>query len=285
MSNDNAQADYFRLAGQVVMVAGAGGDGLGTTVTRMVAELGATVVAVDRTRAKLDKDIRPLVDAGLPVVPVVADVETEAGIAAAMDCARGVQGELYGLVTMVGGGPPHTWAPATKMSREAWREMFSKNLDSMFFTSQAFAAELRAQGRRGSLVSVSSISGLGAGPYHIAYATAKAAIPPVVRTMALELAAADIRVNAVAPAAMVGPRSLLPPNPELERRAIPMGRQGTHAEVASTILFLLSDMSSYVTGQTLTVDGGITLRHGHLAEDNTPVMITNEQFLQHMKGE
>ncbi|TGD72305.1 SDR family oxidoreductase [Mangrovimicrobium sediminis] len=277
--------DSLRLDGRVVLVAGAGGGGLGTTVCRMAAEQGATVVAADRTQAKLDQDIAPLIAEGLSIVTVVADLQTEEGIAAAMDAARAAPGTLFGLVTMVGGGPAHTWAPATKMSRESWHEMFSKNLESMFFMAQAFAAELQAQSLRGAIVAVSSISGLGAGPYHIAYATAKAAIPPVVRTMALELAKSDIRVNAVAPAAMIGPKSLLPPNPELEGRAIPMARQGQHAEVAASIMFLLTDMGSYVTGQCLTVDGGITLKHAHIDEDNTPVMITNEAFLKAMKGE
>jgi len=277
--------DSLKLDGRVVLVAGAGGGGLGTTVCRMAAEQGATVVAADRTQAKLDQDIAPLLAEGLQIIPVVADLQTEEGIAAAMAAACAAPGTLYGLVTMVGGSSAQTWAPATKMSRAAWHEMFSKNLESMFFMAQAFAAELLAQGLPGAIVAVSSISGLGTGPYHIGYATAKAAIPPVVRTMALELAKANIRVNAVAPAAMIGPKSLLPPNPELEGRAIPMGRQGQHGEVAASIMFLLTDMSSYVTGQCLTVDGGITLRHGHLAGDNTPVMVTNEAFLKVMKGE
>lgn len=275
----------MRFDNKIIVVAGAGGGGLGTTVTRLAAQAGATVVAADRTREKLDRDIKPLQDEGLAVIPVVADLETDAGVQAVMDCARNADGELYGLVPMVGGGPAHTWAPATKVSREVWREMFSKNLESMFFISQAFTAELKAQERPGAVVAISSISGQGAGPYHIAYAAAKSAILSVVRTMALELASSNIRVNAVAPAAMVGPKSLLPPNPELEHRAIPMGRQADHSEVARTILFFLSDMSSYVTGQCLTVDGGINLRWTHLEADNTPVLITNEQFLTFMKGE
>jgi NAD(P)-dependent dehydrogenase (short-subunit alcohol dehydrogenase family) len=95
----------------------------------------------------------------------------------------------------------------------------------------------------------------------------------------------NIRVNAVAPGAMVSPASLLPPDPELERKAIPMGRKGNLEEVASAVMFLLSDMSTYMTGQCLMVDGGIGLRWSHLREDNTPLLITNEGFLKAMKGE
>ena len=171
------------------------------------------------------------------------------------------------------------------MSRTDWDSLFSTNLNSMFFISQAVAAELMEQDRPGSLVAISSITGLGTMPYNIAYGAAKAAVLSAVRTMALELAASNIRVNAVAPGAMVSPSSVLPPNPELESRAIPMGRKGDLEEVAGTVLFLLSDIATYMTGQCLTVDGGISLKCSHLAEDNTPVLITNEDFLNAMKGE
>jgi 3-oxoacyl-[acyl-carrier protein] reductase len=166
-----------------------------------------------------------------------------------------------------------------------WDTLFSQNLDSMFFISQAIAAELKAQVRAGSMVSVSSITGVGNMPYNIGYGAAKAAVLSVVRTLALELVSANIRVNAVAPGAMVSPSSLLPPDPELERQAIPMGRKGNLEEVAGTILFLLSDLSTYITGQCLAVDGGISLRWSHLRDDNTPLLITSEPFLKAMKGE
>ena len=155
----------------------------------------------------------------------------------------------------------------------------------MFFISQAVAGELKAQGRPGSLVAISSITGVGNMPFNVGYGAAKAAVLSVVRTMGLELAAAGIRVNAVAPGAMVSPASMLPPTPELERVAIPMGRKGDMDEIAGTVLFLLSDMSTYMTGQCLTVDGGISLKWSHLAEDNTPLLITNQDFLKAMKGE
>jgi NAD(P)-dependent dehydrogenase (short-subunit alcohol dehydrogenase family) len=134
-------------------------------------------------------------------------------------------------------------------------------------------------------VAISSITGLGAMPYNVGYGAAKAAVLAVVRTMALEFVASNIRVNAVAPGAMVAASSLLPPDPALERRAIPMGRKGDLEEIAGTVLFLLSDMSTYMTGQCLTVDGGISLKWSHLAEDNTPVLVTNADFLKVMKGE
>lgn len=280
-----SNADPLRLDGRIVVVAGAGGGGLGTAVSDVAARAGATVIGASRGSDNLEQHLGPLVAEGLSVVPVAADVETADGVATVMQRVRETPGHLHGLVTVVGGGPPATWGPSTGVSREDWDALFSTNLESMFFISQAVAAELQAQGRAGSLVAISSITALGAQPYNIAYGAAKAGVLSVVRTMALELAAAGIRVNAVAPGAMVSPASLLPPNPELERRAIPMGRKGDVAEIAATVLFLLSEMASYMTGQCLTVDGGISLKWSHLAEDNTPVLVTNEEFLKAMKGE
>jgi NAD(P)-dependent dehydrogenase (short-subunit alcohol dehydrogenase family) len=277
--------NLLQLDGRIVVVSGAGGGSLGTTVTHMAARAGATVIGVSRDRSNLDQHLGPLIAEGLSIVPLAADVETDEGVAAVMDCVRSTRGDLHGLVTVVGGGPPPTWGPSTRVSRGNWDALFSKNLDSMFFISQAFAGELQAQGRPGSLVAISSITGLGAMPYNIGYGAAKAAVLAVVRTMALEFVAANIRVNAVAPGAMVAPSSLLPPDPDLERRAIPMGRKGDLEEIAGTVLFLLSDMSTYMTGQCLTVDGGISLKWSHLAEDNTPILVTHQDFLRAMKGE
>ncbi len=277
--------NLLQLDNRIVVVDGAGGGSLGTTVTRMAAQAGATVIGVSRTPANLEEHLGPLITQGLSVIPLVADVETDEGVATVMDCVRRTKGALHGLVTVVGGGPPASWGPSTRVSRGNWDALFSKNLDSMFFISQAVAAELQAQGRAGSLVAISSITGLGPMPYNVGYGAAKAAVLAVVRTMALEFVASNIRVNAVAPGAMVAASSMLPPDPELERRAIPMGRKGNLEEIAGTVLFLLSDMSTYMTGQCLTVDGGISLKWSHLAEDNTPVLVTNADFLKAMKGE
>jgi len=279
------QQNFLQLDNRIIVVAGAGGGGLGTTVTRMAARAGATVIGVSRDQANLEKHLGPLMAEGLAVIPVAADVETDAGVAAVMDCVCNTKGDLYGLVTVVGGGPPSTWGPATRVSRGNWDALFAKNLDSMFFISQAVAARLQELGRPGSLVAISSITGLGGMPYNIAYGAAKAAVLSVVQTLALELVASGIRVNAVAPGAMVSPSSMLPPDPELERQAIPMGRKGDLEEIAGTVLFLLSDLAGYMTGQCLAVDGGISLRWSHLRPDNTPLLITNQDFLKAMKGE
>lgn len=97
------------LDGRVVVVSGAGGGGIGTTVTRMAAEAGATVVAVSRSQDNLDTHVAPLADKGLNVVTVAADASTDEGIATVLDAARSADGTLYGLVNVAGGAAPSTW--------------------------------------------------------------------------------------------------------------------------------------------------------------------------------
>jgi NAD(P)-dependent dehydrogenase (short-subunit alcohol dehydrogenase family) len=273
-------ADLLRLDGRIVVVSGAGGGGIGTTVTRMAAEAGATVVAVSRSKANLDEHIAPMAKDGLAVVPVSADASTDEGIAAVLDQVRRTQGDLYGVVNIAGGAAPTTWMPSTRVSRSDWRELFAANLETAFFMSQAVAAEIRSEQHPGSIVSLSSISGMNTAPFHIAYGTAKAAVVAMTRTMALELALDNIRVNAVAPGVTetAASRTYTDDDPERDRKAIAMGRRGQPEEQAGAILFLLSDLSSYITGQTLLVDGGLNLKWSHLGADNTSLFLKDESF-------
>jgi NAD(P)-dependent dehydrogenase (short-subunit alcohol dehydrogenase family) len=275
--------DYLRhlsLEGRIVVVSGAGGGGIGTTVTAMAARAGATVIALSRSKENLDEHIVPLAQQGLAVVPVAADASTDEGIRAVVDQTRRADGSLYGLVNVAGGAAPSTWMPSTRVTRSDWREIFAGNLETAFFMSQAVAAELVAQQLPGSIVSISSISGMNTAPFHIAYGTAKAAIAAMTRTMALELALAGIRVNAVAPGVTetAASRTYVDEDPDRDRQAIAMGRRGRPEEQAGAILFLLSDLSSYITGQTLLVDGGLDLKWSHLGADNTSLFLKDESF-------
>ncbi|MDZ4235234.1 MAG: SDR family oxidoreductase [Dietzia sp.] len=268
------------LEGRIVVVSGAGGGGIGTTVTRMAAEAGATVVAVSRSRENLDEHVAPLARQGLSVVPVAADASTDDGIATVLDHVRRTDGDLYGLVNIAGGAAPATWMPSTRVTRDDWRALFSANLETAFFMSQAISRELLDRGLKGSIVSISSISGMNTAPFHIAYGTAKAAVVAMTRTMAVELAQDGIRVNAVAPGVTetAASATYVDDDPDRDRTAIAMGRRGTPEEQAGAILFLLSDLSSYITGQTLLVDGGLNLKWTHLGADNTSLFLSDDSF-------
>jgi NAD(P)-dependent dehydrogenase (short-subunit alcohol dehydrogenase family) len=272
--------DLLSLDRRIVVVSGAGGGGIGTTITSMAARAGATVVAVSRSTENLDEHVAPLAQEGLPVVPVAADASTDEGIAAVLDQVRRIDGDLYGLVNIAGGADPSTWMPSTRVTREDWRALFTQNLETAFFMGQAVSRELRRLRLKGSIVSVSSISGMNTAPFHIAYGTAKAAVAAMTRTMAVELALDNIRVNAVAPGVTetAASRTYVDEDPDRDRQAIAMGRRGRPEEQAGAILFLLSDLSSYVTGQTLLVDGGLNLRWSHLGADNTSLFLKDESF-------
>ncbi len=276
--------DLLDLTGRIVVVSGAGGGGIGTTVTAMAARAGATVVAVSRRQDNLDEHVTPLADQGLSVIPVSADASTDDGIATVMAqvqrTSETTKARLYGLVNIAGGAAPDTWMPSTRVTRDDWRALFAANLETAFFTSQAVATKLVADGLPGSIVSVSSISGMNTAPFHIAYGTAKAAIVAMTRTMAVELATAGIRVNAVAPGVTetAASRTYVDDDADRDRQAIAMGRRGTPEEQAGAILFLLSDLSGYVTGQTLLVDGGLNLKWTHLGADNTSLFLKDDSF-------
>jgi 3-oxoacyl-[acyl-carrier protein] reductase len=270
----------LNLDGRIIVVTGAAGGGIGTSATRMLAEVGATVVAVSRSQEKIDKNLAPLVAQGLSIVPLVADTSTDEGVAATMEQVRRTKGTLYGLANVAGGAAGSTWMRATRVSRADWRALFNQNLETMFFMSQAVAAELRDKRLPGSIVSVSSISGMNSAPFHLAYGTAKAAIVAVTRTLAVELALDNIRVNAIAPGTTLTPGAgaYIEDDPERDRRAIAMGRRAHADEQAGAILFFLSDLSTYITGQTVLVDGGLNLKWTHLGADNTSLFLKDESF-------
>jgi NAD(P)-dependent dehydrogenase (short-subunit alcohol dehydrogenase family) len=274
------EQNLLKFDGRIIVVTGAAGGGIGTSVTRMLAEAGATVVAVSRSQEKIAKNITPLIARGLSIVPVVADVSTDGGVAATMDQVRRTKGTLYGLANVAGGAAGSTWMRATRVTRADWRALFNQNLETMFFMSQAVAAELREKHLPGSIVSVSSISGMNSAPYHLAYGAAKSAIVAVTRTLAVELAQENIRVNAVAPGTTLTPgaSAYIDDDPERDRRAVAMGRRAHADEQAGAILFFLSDLSSYITGQTVLVDGGLNLKWTHLGADNTSLFLKDENF-------
>jgi NAD(P)-dependent dehydrogenase (short-subunit alcohol dehydrogenase family) len=148
------------------------------------------------------------------------------------------------------------------------------------FLSQAAARQMRAQGDGGAIVALSSTSGIGASPYHAAYGAAKGGVVSLVRTLALEWAEYGIRVNCIAPGTVHTPRSGRDAgDPARDRRGVPLARRGDPTEIAAAALFLVSPLSSYVTGQCLPVDGGTSAKHAHLGDDNVPIFLTNPGIL------
>lgn len=225
-----------------IVVTGSRG-GLGRGLTALFTELGADVVGIDVPGSGAE---------------IEADLRDESEARRAVDEAAGTLG---GIDRLVGGaGVVDTIHRASRFPTESFRSDIEGNLLSQFFVAQAAYPHLtKAPGA--AIAMVSSIAGLDGALGQAAYATAKAGVVGMIRTLAAEWAPDGIRVNGVAPGLFATPKVKALPAETTERLlgAVPMGRVGEIAEVTEPIAFLLSNSSSYMTGQVLRLDGGAGL--------------------------
>lgn len=239
------------LAGQRVVVTGAA-RGIGNAIARVLTRAGARVVINDLSADALEDARQAIGAAGA----VPGDVSDEAGAAAILDGAIEQLGGLDALVNNAGVSDPI--ARTTKQSVENWQKVIDVNLRGVFLMSREAA---RRMGQGGKIVNLASVAGLGAMSASNAYGVSKAGVVMMTRTMACDLARFGIRVNAVAPGIIAAPMAegiFAETRTGMDAfvRRTPMGRLGQPEEIAHAIQFLLSDMSRYITGVTLPVDGG-----------------------------
>jgi NAD(P)-dependent dehydrogenase (short-subunit alcohol dehydrogenase family) len=239
----------YSLAGRVIVVLG-GGNGIGRQTCHALAQAGARVVCVDR-----DETRAAVVAREVDGIAHAADVTKRDDVERVFATAR-QHGAVRGVVDIV--GMPHL-GPLANLDDQMWASQFDLVLTHAFLAVQ-IGGKAIADAGGGAMVFVASMSGLTRIPGQVAYGTAKAALIQLVAGMGLEFGPARVRVNAVAPGFVRTPRLNAMLNGEQwgqigER--IPLGAPASPAEIAAPILFLCSDMSSHVTGQTLLVDGGI----------------------------
>jgi NAD(P)-dependent dehydrogenase (short-subunit alcohol dehydrogenase family) len=240
----------LRLPGRGYIVLGAG-QGIGRQTAHALAQAGATVLCVDTDPARAER-----VAAEVRGVALTADVTKRDDVERIFREARKRLKRLDGVVDIVGMA---ALKPLAAFDDTAWTAQFDIVLRHAFLTLQIGAAALRETGG-GTLTFVGSIAGLRALRHEVAYGTAKAALHYLVRGMASELARDKIRVNAVAPGLTRTPRleALLGRDQwKSVERAIPLGRAAEASEIAACLLFLASDLSSYISGEIMTVDAGL----------------------------
>jgi gluconate 5-dehydrogenase len=252
----------FRLDGRVALVAGGSG-GIGVRVCGALAGVGARVAIVGRNAERLEAARRAVEQAGASALAIAADVTKEADAERAVaETVEGL-GRLDVLVNAVGGGAGAALHDAEHYPVEAWDWIIDLNLRSQFLVSRAAARAMIAAGRGGRILNLSSVRGqLGVRLGYSAYVAAKGAMNALTRQHATEWARHGITVNAIAPTFVRTPQveSLLADDAFRESLVarIPLGRIAEPDDVVGAVLFFCSDASSFVTGQVLTLDGGLT---------------------------
>jgi NAD(P)-dependent dehydrogenase (short-subunit alcohol dehydrogenase family) len=240
----------IRLNRRVFVVLGAG-NGIGRQVSHALAQCGARVACVDR-----DPDLADYVAKEVGGRALSGDITKRADVERVFAQAGEALGPVTGAVDIV--GMPHL-GPLANLSDALWASQFDLVVNHAFLAMQ-IGGKAIADAGGGSMVFVASMAGQVSLPGQSAYGAAKAALIHLVANMAKELGPAHVRINAVAPGFVRTPRlnSMLSEDQWRQIAAIiPLGGAAAPSEIAAPILFLASDLASHVTGQTLTIDGGI----------------------------
>ena len=251
------------LTGRVAVVTG-GGEGIGRGIAAGLAAFGAKVAIWERnphTCASTAEDIGAL--------GIVADVRDSEQVDAALERTAVELGTVSILVNNAGGVFA---SPLLETSENGWDALYKSNLRHVFLCTQRVAQRLVVARLPGSIINVTSIEGVRAAPGYAAYAAAKAGVINYTKTAALELAPHGIRVNALAPDITMteGIEAIAPPGAtERFGYTVPMGRVGHVDEMAGAAVFLASDLASYITGQTIHVDGGTHAASGWYHDPET----------------
>ena len=252
--------DRFSLQGRTALVTGAS-SGLGRHFAQVLSRAGANVVLAARRLDRLQSLAAQIEGDGGKALAVALDVTDPASVKAAFETA----GALGPVTILVNNAGVPSGSFFTKTSEEDWRSVLAVNLDCVFRVGQEAARRMAAQGAGGSIINIASILGFGVSKTLSAYAASKAAVVSLTKSMALELARDNIRVNALAPgyfATEFNEAYLASDAGKRMMARVPMGRAGAVDELDGPLLLLASDAGRFMTGSVITVDGGHLLVMG-----------------------
>ncbi len=263
------------LAGKVAIITGAGRmRSIGRPIARMLARAGAAIVITGTGRRPEDypddekaagwRDIESVAEEvrseGARCLALVSDIRDERAVEELVARTVAEFGRIDIVINNASAARGPDRLPATELPLEVWRRVFATNVDGTFLLSRVAARRMIAQGHGGSIVNVSSIASKIAAANMAAYASSKAAINALSRSMALELAPHNIRVNALCPGIIDTFRMDDLGRGEkwtsFVKTMIPLGYPGDGSECAEIVLFLVTDHGKWITGQALNVDGG-----------------------------
>ncbi len=256
------ELDRFKLDGRVALIPGGGG-AIGSAMAVAFAGAGAKVAAVDLTEGPAEAAAARVREAGGECIALAADVTQEAEAERIVKATLDAFGRLDIIVNAVGGGAGKVLFDAQEYPRDAWDWIMELNLRSTLVATQAAAKAMIAGGRGGRVLNISSVRAqLGINAGYSAYVAAKGAISSLTRQWATEWAKYGINVNAIAPTFVDTPQvAMLLDDPDFRAgivNRVPLRRVGETRDLLGPALFFCSDASSFVTGQVLTIDGGLT---------------------------
>jgi NAD(P)-dependent dehydrogenase (short-subunit alcohol dehydrogenase family) len=226
----------------------------------LLGRAGASVTVADLDRERAAEVAAEVVAGGAPAGIAVGDVTLEGDAVAVVDAAAELHGAVDVLVNIVGLAG---WVKLLDLDDVAWELDLQRNLRQHLYVGRAAARRMIAQGTGGRMALVASVSGLYGAPNHGAYGAAKAGVMALARTMAVEWGEHGIRVNSVAPDMIDTPRVVAArerhgaDSPDFAREnRLALGRRGVPEDIAGALVFLVSDLSGFITGQNIIVDGG-----------------------------